>query len=120
MGFEDYTYFTVILEGDLVGCLFTKFPPDSFHERPSGVYEEHGEEVIVACLQGGPCGRLFTSYHFTAKFDEDGNQVYGRCQHPVVGADGGFEGTTGRLDFKDNIIDGLAVDFSFRGHLKLD
>lgn len=117
--FGAYTYFTVVLEGDLLGCLYTKLPPDSFAERPSGVYEEHGEEVIVACLQGGPCGRLFTSYHFTAKYDAEG-QVFGRCQHPIVGADGGFEGATGRLDFKDNIVDGVAVDFEYRGHIQFD
>jgi hypothetical protein len=29
-------------------------------------------------------------------------------------------GAAGRIDFKDNIVDGEAVNFSYRGHIKAD
>lgn len=117
-GYGDYDYFAVELTGDLEGCLYARLGEYKF--GPSGAYDERGDEVIVACLNDGPCGLLFTSYHFTGKYALDfSQQFFGRCQHPIVWAEGGFAGATGRLDFKDNIVDGVAVDFDYRGHIKL-
>ncbi len=123
--YSDYVHFTVVLTGDLKGCLYTKTALDSRKFTPSGVYRERGSEVIEACLDldgnsecDGGYGLLETTYHFTAKFDAEGNQVFGRCQHPIVWGDGIFADATGRLDFKDNIVNGVAEDFDFRGHIK--
>ncbi len=56
---------------------------------------------------------------FTAKFTETGDQVFGRCQHPLVDGSGtgDFEGISGRLDFKDDVEAGT-VDY--RGHLRIN
>ncbi len=130
-GFEDYFWFTVELEGDLVGCLYTL--PEWGKVTNSNTYQERGREVIEACLDlggdggcdpGDPYGMFETKYHFTSKWAGapfESAQINGRCQHPIVTGSGtdDFSGATGRLDFKDNIVDGLAVDFDWKGHIKL-
>ena len=72
------------------------------------MYLESGEEVIVGSLNGGPVGTFTTTYRFESKWDPDpsGVELHGRCQHPIVkgSGTGGFEGASGRLDFKD-IVD---------------
>jgi hypothetical protein len=47
-----------------------------------------------------------------------GVELHGRCQHPIAkgSGTGGFEGASGRLDFKD-IVD--AGTFVYRGHISL-
>jgi hypothetical protein len=47
------------------------------------------------------------------------NCLGGRCQHPIAAGSGtgGFEGATGRLDFKDIIGD--TVTYVYRGHIEL-
>ncbi len=126
-GFED---FTIVLMGDLVGCLYTQIDLDSARVSPSNVYEERGREIITACVDvsgNGECeweepyGTFETTYHFTSKwagapFESD--QIFGRCQHPVVknSGTGDFEGVSGRLDFRDNVETGT---FDWRGHLKV-
>ena len=42
----------------------------------------------------------------------------GVCQHPIIvgSGTGGFEGVTGRVDFKDDVVTG---DYPYRGHISL-
>ncbi len=102
------------MRGDLVGCLYSEW--EQTVGTPSGVYQEKGTETFVGCLADlVTCGTFTTRYTFTAKFGPDG-QINGRCQHPITGGTGDFEGITGRLDFKDDVTTGIAT---YRGHIKL-
>ena len=109
------------LTGSLTGCWYTKAETAKDNGAPSGVYIESGEEIFVGSLNGGPVGTFSTTYKFESKWDPDvstGSEVHGRCQHPIVGGIGGFQGVTGRVDIKD-IIDGTGAPFVYRGHIKL-
>jgi hypothetical protein len=108
-------------EGNLIGCLInTGF--DEPRITPSGVYLERGTETFIGCLyEDGMevgCGSFDTTYLFSGKFPPNGEQQFGRCQHPIVAGTGTgvFEGVTGRIDFKDDLDAGL---FNFRGHVSL-
>ena len=104
------------LEGDLAGCLYIFVGP--YAGSPSGTYRERGTETFVGTYMG-QAGTFETTYLFTAKFDEAG-QKFGRCQHPIVAGSGTgvFDGVSGRFDVKDNIEDGVAINFPFTGHLR--
>ena len=120
-GYEDFTFPGLVLTGSLEGCLYAKVITSK--ETPSGVYLETGEEVIVGSLNGGPMGTFTTTYRFESKWDPDistGVEVHGRCQHPIVGGSGtgGFEGATGRLNFKD-IMGDTVTPYVYRGHISL-
>jgi hypothetical protein len=130
-GFEDFADFTLVLSGSLVGCLYTDIQTSTV--TPSNVYQEEGQEVVVACLNTNgdadcdsdePVGSFTTTYRFTSKWAGEpfvSLQQHGRCQHPIVPGSGkdDFAGISGRLDFKDNIVDGVAVDYDYRGHIEL-
>ena len=65
-------------------------------------------------------GTFATTYKFESKWDPDvstGSEVHGRCQHPIVAGSGtgGFEGATGRVDFKDEVTTGQNF---YWGHIK--
>ena len=119
-GYEAFTsYPGAAMTGSLQGCLYTKVV--TAKQIRSGVYLETGEEVFFGSLDGGPLGTFATTYKFESKWDPDaatGVEVRGRCQHPIaVGSGtGGFEGATGRLDFKDIVNLGI---FVYRGHVSL-
>ena len=120
-GYADFTDFTMVITGDLDGCWYTKVLTSNDHGAPSGVYLETGEEVFVGSLNGGPEGTFATTYMFESKWSPDvstGSEVHGRCQHPVVAGSGtgGFEGATGRVDFKDEVSTGL---YFYRGNIML-
>lgn len=121
-GYEDFvSYPPIVLTGDLEGCWYTKVEVVRDNGAPSGVYLETGQEVFVGRLHGGPEGQFTTTYRFESQWDPDastGAERHGRCQHPVVSgsATGGFDGVTGRLDFKDVVADGT---YLYRGHLSL-
>ena len=103
-------------DGDLVGCWYTD-TLEVVQETKSGVYQERGTETFIGCLADGTtCGSFSTTYKFTAKYAADGSEIHGRCQYPIVGGTGGFEGVSGRVDFKDDVSTG---DFYYRGHLSL-
>lgn len=112
--------FTIELTGGLEGCWYTAWFEVTV-STSSGVYQEVGAEWFVGCLVGDgeeiACGTFETTYRFTAKFTEAGQQ-HGRCQHPIVAGSGtgDFEGATGRVDFKDNVELG---NFNVRGHIDL-
>ena len=106
------------MTGSLEGCWY--FKAITSKQTPSGVYLETGEEVFVGSLDGGPEGTFSTTYRFESKWDPDvssGVEIHGRCQHPIVegSGTGGFEGATGRVDFKDIIGD--TVTYIYRGHI---
>jgi len=115
-GVAEEVYPPVVMTGDLTGCWYT----DSFtgKSHPSGTYQETGTETFVGCLADGTtCGTFGTTYRFEAKFAPDGSEIFGRCQHPIVpgSGTGGFEGVSGRVDFKDDVDAGL---LRYRGYLK--
>jgi hypothetical protein len=112
--------FTMVIEEDLEGCWYTD-TIDTGKEMPSGVYLETGTETFVGCLTVDgeeQCGSFSTTYRFSSKFAASGEQIFGRCQHPIVSGSGtgDFEGATGRLDFKDDVETGEAA---YRGHIAL-
>lgn len=112
--FGDFTDFTLVMTGNLEGCLYTNI--ETARSTPSGVYLETGEEIFVGSLNGGPEGTFTTTYKFEAKFAPDGSEIHGRCQHPIVGGSGtgGFEGASGRLNFKDIVETG---EYVYKGHI---
>jgi hypothetical protein len=116
-GYEDFDDFTMVITGNLDGCWYTRV--DTARSTPSGVYLETGEEVFVGSLNGGSEGTFTTTYKFESKWAPDvstGSEVHGRCQHPIVAGSGtgGFEGATGRVDFKDEVTTG---QYFYRGHI---
>jgi hypothetical protein len=68
--------------------------------------------VVVVVVE--PCWQSFES-QWTPDF---GSELHGRCQHPIVAGSGagGFEGATGRVDFKDEVTTGR---YLYRGHITL-
>ncbi len=115
--FVDYP--GLLLTGDLEGCLYTNVEQMNFDPaEEDGVYIERGQEVFVGSLDGGPTGTFTTAYRFQGKY-ADGAELFGRCQHPIVAGSGtgGFDGATGRLDFKDIIED--TITYVYRGHIRL-
>jgi hypothetical protein len=110
------SYPPLVLTGSLTGCMYTHV--DQAKTTPSGVYLESGREVFVGSLDGGASGTFTTTYRFEAKYDPDGSEVHGRCQHPIVDGSGtgGFAGIDGRLAFKD-LVQNDPVTFVYRGHL---
>ena len=111
--------YAVVMTGDLEGCHYSFIETSVM--SPSGAYNETGHEVFVGSYNG-QAGTFRTTYRFTAKYTNstDFIEVEGRCQHPIIDGSGTgvFTGMTGRLDMRDNVIDGVAVDFPYRGHLK--
>ena len=109
--------FVIRMTGDLDGCRYVF--GETFEESPSGIYRERGTEIFVGMYEG-KAGTFETTYHFTGKFGDESGEQFGNCHHPIIAGSGigVFEGVTGRLDFKDNIEDGIAVDYPYRGHLQ--
>ncbi|WP_152616811.1 hypothetical protein [Flavihumibacter solisilvae] len=113
--------FTIRMTGDLVGCVYT-FVTD-YQCSPSGTYREQGTELFVGTYNG-QSGTFMTGYRFEGKYEgcpDNGEplglEIFGRCQHPVIEGSGTgvFSGVTGRLSFKDNVVE---LIFPYEGHLK--
>ena len=119
-GFESYVIFTLKLDGDFEGCLWTL--AESGKVTNGNGYQERGQEVIEGCLNDSEvCGRFETTYQFTSKWEGEpfaSEQINGRCQHPIQWGSGtdGLENVSGRLDFKDDVEEG---DFDWVGHITL-
>lgn len=116
-GYDDFS--PIVMTGSLTGCWYTKILTSK--QMSSGVYLETGQELFVGSLNGGGAGTFGTTYRFESKWDPDAaipTEIRGRCQHPIVAGSGtGFEGATGRVDFKDIIGD--PVTYEYRGHISL-
>ena len=113
--------FALQMTGDLEGCLFTYV--EDYECSPSGTYRESGREYFVGTYKG-EYGTFWTTYKFEAKYEgcsEDGfflgAEIFGRCQHPIVkeSGTGTFQGATGRIDFKDDVVTGA---LPYKGHLR--
>jgi hypothetical protein len=115
----------------LDGCLSVLSVDDSRLSN-GGVYKEYGTERFEGSIvysEGGvrvesQSGTFDTDYVITSKWAGEpflSDQFHGRCQHPITPGTGtdAFEGATGRLDFKDTIVGGVAVEYPFSGHIKL-
>jgi hypothetical protein len=120
MGVDPPPDYALVMTGDLEGCLYTFVNPAT-ESSPSGTYRETGTETFVGSYMGGELGTFETTYRFEAKYEDVGppptGEIFGRCQHPIVegSGTGGFEGVSGRLDFKDDVETG---EFFYRGHLR--
>lgn len=114
----------------LDGCLSVLEISDD-RMSPGGVYQEYGSERFDGSMvhsEGGVpdestrvWGTFDTEYLITSKWAGApfaSEQFHGRCQHPITSGTGAFEGATGRIDFKDNIVGGVAEDFSYKGHIR--
>jgi hypothetical protein len=116
--------FSNTMSGSLIGCWYT----DTFNivkETPNGAVRATGNENFVGCLDadvdgqcagGDPHGSLALTYTFEGKFDPNGQEIRGRCQHLVVSGTGDFTGASGRIDFKDDVTNGTSA---YRGHITL-
>ena len=95
---------------------------------PSGIELVHfsGTEHFTGCLDvdndgtctGDPTGTLFFTFSFTGQFDAaTGNEIRGRCHHPIVGGTGDFAGATGVINFKDDVSNPAFVLSPYMGHV---
>jgi hypothetical protein len=112
------------MSGSLIGCWYT----DTLNQVISNANGEIlaiGNEHFVGCLdtdrdrkcaRRDPHGTLAFVYAFEGRFDKAGNEIRGKCQHPILSGTGDFTGAQGRLDFKDNVETGHAL---YRGQLTL-
>lgn len=107
-------YPPIDLSGDLDGCWYTYV--SASRSTPSGAYLEQGTELFVGCLDGNACGSFTTTYTFTGKFEEDGTEIHGRCEHSIVDGTGDFAGAKGVINFKDDVVN---LKFDLRGHISL-
>src|SRR5215207_11442202 len=108
--------YALVMTGDLEeGCLYAFV--ETAVSSPSGTYRETGTELFVA---SDGSGTFETTYRFEAKYDLAGEEIFGRCQHPIVKGSGTgvFEGVTGILFFTDVIEAGTDPYFPYRGHLR--
>ena len=117
---------TYRMAGDLVGCWYTvTFDVTQANDNPGGHFKASGTEHFVGCLNtngnatcdaGEPFGSFDTTFTFTAKLAPTGDEIHGRCQHPIVGGSGGFGGAGGVISFKDIPFEGR---FPYHGNIQL-
>jgi hypothetical protein len=117
---------TYRMAGDLVGCWYTvTFDVVQANDNPGGHFKASGTEHFVGCLNtngnatcdaGEPSGSFDTTFTFTAKFAPTGDEIHGRCQHPIMGGSGGFAGAGGVISFKDIPSEGR---FPYHGNIQL-
>jgi len=117
---------TYRMAGDLVGCWYTvTFDVVQENDNPGGKFKASGTEQFVGCLNtngngtcdsGEPSGTFDTTFVFTAKFAPTGDEIHGRCHHPIVGGTGAFAGASGGISFKDIPSEGR---FPYHGEINL-
>jgi len=106
--------FSSTMEGGLTGCWWVDtitpdpFDPASYSAGGTAVFS--GTEHFTGCVNtngdadcdpGEPSGTFSTTYTFTAQFDANGNEIHGRCNHPITSGEDGFEGISGVVNFTD-------------------
>lgn len=107
-------YPPIQMAGSLEGCWYTYV--SLLRDNPSGTIVEQGTELFIGCLDGDKCGTFETTYTFTGKFDESGNEQHGRCQHSIVGGTDAFAGAKGVINMKDDLVN---LEFDYRGQIML-
>lgn len=117
---------TYRMAGDLVGCWYTDtFVVTQEKDNPGGSFKASGTEHFIGCLDtngngtcgvGEPSGRFDTTFTFTAKIAPTGDEIHGRCHHPIVSGSGGFAGARGVISFKDIPSEGR---FPYHGNMQL-
>jgi hypothetical protein len=116
---------TYRMAGDLVGCWYTDtFVVTQQKDNPGGSFKASGTEHFVGCLDtngDGSCvgeamGRFDTTFTFTSKLAPTGDEIHGRCHHPIVSGTGAFEGASGEISFKDIPTEGR---FPYHGNIQL-
>jgi hypothetical protein len=112
--FSDAAFGSYTMTGGLIGCWYT----DTLvleGLQPSGTVQLSGTEHFAGCLDlggdgtcsaGDPAGTFSTTFTFSAKYDELGNEIHGRCHHPIVSGTGGFANATGVIHFTDDVTTG--------------
>jgi len=116
---------TFVMSGDLVGCWYTDTADLRSSSQEGGVFTgtEHFTGCIntngnTTCDSGEPSGTWNTTFTFSAKFDAAGNEVHGRCHHPIVSGTGDFANASGVISFHD-IVDGTVVTSRYSGPVSL-
>ncbi|HET7487384.1 MAG TPA: hypothetical protein VFJ85_05600 [Acidimicrobiales bacterium] len=105
-----------VMTGTLTGCWYVDTAQIVRGSFTSSGFLATGTEHFDGCIfDDSHCGTFHTTFSFTAKFDADGNEIHGRCHHPVVGGDGVFAGATGQIEMHDEPT-GCAV---YNGNLRL-
>jgi hypothetical protein len=114
--FDANAAMSTTMEGGLLGCRWIDtitpdpFDPASYH--PGGTATFTGTEHFTGCInpdgdavcdQGEASGTFYTTYTFTAKFDANGDEIHGRCHHPIVAGTDGFAGIAGVINFTDDV-----------------
>jgi hypothetical protein len=119
------------MAGSLVGCWYvdTFIVTKSTTRHGTVTIHASGTEHFVGCLdvdRNGRCanadleGTLAFTYTFVGQFDAaTGDEIWGRCHHPIVSGTGDFARATGALNFRDHIVNGTLVDAPYRGHIKV-
>jgi hypothetical protein len=118
------------MTGSLVGCWYEDggtVTKDHFPSSGIEIFHFSGTEHFTGCLDvdgdglcagQDPTGTLFFTFTFTAQFDvATGNEIRGRCHHPIVGGTGDFAGATGVLNFKDDVSNPAFVTSPYMGHV---
>ena len=114
--------YVIDMTGDLDGCHYVFV--ETWDCSPSGTYRETGFEMYVSGGNDQLIGTFLTTYQFEGKFEgcspegfPVGAEIFGRCQHPIAAGSGtgDYEGVTGRLAFKDDVVNWI---FPYKGHLK--
>jgi hypothetical protein len=114
------------MAGDLVGCWYTD-TGEVRNATPSGVVIVSGTEHFVGCLNtngnqtcdpGEPSGTFSTAYTYTGKYAASGDEIHGRCHHPIIegSGTGGFAGASGVISFTDIPSEGR---FPYHGTISL-
>ena len=114
---------TYRMAGDLIGCWYTDTISVDL-ANPAGVVKVSGTEHFVGCLDSnhnGSCssnenGVFQTTFTFTGKYAPTGEEIHGRCHHPILGGSGVFAGASGELSFTDIPSEGR---FPYHGPIQL-
>jgi hypothetical protein len=112
----------------LVGCWYTdtaNVTKDTIISNGTETVHVAGTEHFVGCLDvdgdglcagDDPQGTLSFTFTFIGQYDATtGNEIRGRCHHPIVSGAGDFAGATVVLNFKDDFVNGTAA---YKGHIK--
>ena len=102
------------IDGNLEGCVYGTITEARSHL--SGTYQEVADEIFIGTYNGQAGTFEMTEFYTEKRID--GVLEFARCKHPIVTGSGTgvFEGVTGRLDFKDDVVAGTS---EYKGHLSL-